>query len=110
MLQFRPIRKFYARLSKKIAAANTFQWEKPSLPEEAVGKNTEDVSRGDGVGGGGGGMEDSSLVDSPVIVLVSPPGHGKSSIGNMLLGPGHFQVGNLSCRIYYPFLWLFRFY
>ena len=110
VLQFRPIRKFYARLSKKIAAANTFQWEKPSLPEEAVGKNTEDVSRGDGVGGGGGGMEDSSLVDSPVIVLVSPPGHGKSSIGNMLLGPGHFQVGNLSCRIYYPFLWLFRFY
>ena len=31
-------------------------------------------------------------VDSPVALLVSPPGHGKSSVGNLLLGPGHFQV------------------
>jgi len=31
-------------------------------------------------------------MDSPVVLLVSPPGHGKSSVGNLLLGQGHFQV------------------
>ena len=34
-------------------------------------------------------------VDSPVLLLVSPPGHGKSSVGNLLLGPGHFQVSHV---------------
>ena len=27
-----------------------------------------------------------------VLVLLSPPGHGKSSVGNLIMGDGHFQV------------------
>ena len=29
-----------------------------------------------------------------VLVLLSPPGHGKSSVGNLIMGDGHFQVFN----------------
>jgi hypothetical protein len=87
VLQYRPVKQFYRCLSKKIAEAKMFHWIKPCMPEKTA-ESTEVFRKNSGE------QKDTiiSTVDDPVVVLVSPPGHGKSSIGNMLLGPGHFQV------------------
>ena len=36
--------------------------------------------------------EEQALVTDPVVLIVGPPGHGKSSIGNLILGGEHFQI------------------
>jgi hypothetical protein len=84
VLQFRPIGQFYDLLMQKIVEAKSFQWNSSTLQEnEPLSEVTSRRSSG---------QEIPSTVDSPVILMVSPPGHGKSSIGNLLLGAGHFQV------------------
>ena len=37
-------------------------------------------------------QEEQSLVTDPVVLIVGPPGHGKSSVGNLILGGEHFQI------------------
>ena len=36
--------------------------------------------------------EEDVTVSDPVVLIVGPPGHGKSSIGNLILGGDHFQI------------------
>ena len=36
--------------------------------------------------------QEQALVTDPVVLIVGPPGHGKSSIGNLILGGEHFQI------------------
>ena len=36
--------------------------------------------------------QEQVLVTDPVVLIVGPPGHGKSSIGNLILGGEHFQI------------------
>ena len=37
-------------------------------------------------------VDHETLVETPVVLLVGAPGHGKSSVGNLILGGDHFQV------------------
>ena len=36
--------------------------------------------------------EEEVTVPDPVVLIVGPPGHGKSSVGNLILGGDHFQI------------------
>ena len=36
--------------------------------------------------------QEQVLVTDPVVLIVGPPGHGKSSVGNLILGGEHFQI------------------
>ena len=36
--------------------------------------------------------DEDNLVEDPVVLMVGPPGHGKSSVGNLILGGDYFQI------------------
>ena len=37
-------------------------------------------------------FDEETFVETPVVLVVGAPGHGKSSVGNLILGGDHFQV------------------
>ena len=84
VMHYKPIPRFYEALAQKLVSVNPMRFTEAyidqEIPEDAIESVSEEVE------------EVVDQVDSPVLLLVSPPGHGKSSVGNLLLGPGYFQV------------------
>ena len=90
VLHYKPIQRFYETLADKVMNVTPMRFNaeyvEPQIERSSSSETEVDslpVKTVDAP------ME---TVDSPVLLMVSPPGHGKSSIGNLLLGAGHFQV------------------
>ena len=83
VMHFKPIPRFYEALADKLVALKPMRFDAGYFQVETEVSIAPEEERNE---------TPLETVDSPVLLLVSPPGHGKSSVGNLLLGAGHFQV------------------
>ena len=91
VLHYKPIQRFYETLAEKTLSIKPMAFKLGFSVEALETTSNSTLSDTENIIGG-----PDETVDSPVILMVSPPGHGKSSVGNLLLGAGNFPVRGIS--------------